>query len=73
VKTSVLLDGELHARLSAAASMAGMDKNAYIVEALRTATKSIVLFDRSKQSDRGKGDDRPDPALKISPDAEEAA
>jgi hypothetical protein len=73
VKTSVLLDGELHARLSAAAAMAGMDKNAYIVEAIRVATRSIVLFDRSKQPDRVKPDDRPDSATKISSNAEEAA
>jgi hypothetical protein len=73
VKTSVLLDGEFHARLSAASALAGRDKNAYIVEAIRFATKSIVLFDRSKVADRVDKSDRPVLAVQESESDEEAA
>jgi hypothetical protein len=73
VKTSVILDVEDHTRVSAAAGLRGMTMNAFIVEALQFATKSIVLFDRSKKADRGKPDDRPESELKISSDGEEEA
>lgn len=48
VKASILVDVELHARWSAAASLRGMDRSAFAVEALRTAVKGIHIIDRSR-------------------------
>jgi hypothetical protein len=49
VKTSLLVDVELHARWSAAASLRGVDRNAFAVEALRTAVKGIIVIDKSRK------------------------
>lgn len=49
VKASILVDVELHAKWSAAASLRGMDRSAYAVEALRTATKGIIVIDKSRK------------------------
>ncbi len=48
VKASILVDVELHARWSAAASLRGMDRSAFAVEALRAATKGIIVIDKTK-------------------------
>ena len=49
VKASILVDVELHARWSAAASLRGMDRSAFAVEALRTAVKGIIIIDKSRK------------------------
>ncbi len=49
VKASILVDVELHARWSAAASLRGMDRSAFAVEALRTACKGIIIIDKSRK------------------------
>jgi hypothetical protein len=51
VKTSLVVDVELHARWSAAASLRGMDRNAFAVECLRGALKGIVIIDRRRSHD----------------------
>ncbi len=48
VKTSLTVDADLHARWSAAASLRGLDRNAFAAEALRIACKHIVIHDRSR-------------------------
>lgn len=50
VKTSLTLDMGLHSRLSAAASMAGMSNNAFVVEVLAEALKGLVIIDRRRNS-----------------------
>jgi hypothetical protein len=60
VKASILVDVELHARWSAAASLRGMDRSAFAVEALRTACKGIVVIDRSRS-----GKDHVDPSGEV--------
>jgi hypothetical protein len=49
VKASILVDVELHARWSAAASLRGMDRSAFCVEALRAACKGIIVIDKSRK------------------------
>jgi hypothetical protein len=49
VKASILVDVELHAKWSAAASLRGMDRSAFAVEALRVATKGIIVIDKSRK------------------------
>ena len=52
VKTSVLVDAELHARWSAAASLRGMSNTAYAVEALTESLRGLVIIDRRKSAGR---------------------
>jgi hypothetical protein len=73
VKASLLVDVETHARWSAAASLRGMDRNAFAVEALKEALRGIVVVDRRKGSDRSVGKDRPDLEGELSSDDEIAA
>jgi hypothetical protein len=74
VKASILVGVELHARWSAAASLQGMDRSAFAVEAIESACKGVcVVIDRRKPADRAKGEDRPSHGLGISSDEEEAA
>jgi hypothetical protein len=49
VKASILVDVELHARWSAAASLRGLDRSAFAVEALRAACKGIIVIDKSRK------------------------
>jgi len=49
VKASILVDVKLHARWSAAASLRGMDRSAFAVEALRTACEGIIIIDKSRK------------------------
>jgi hypothetical protein len=44
--TSVRLDVATHSRLSAAASLAGVDKSAFCAKAIQEALTGIVVFDR---------------------------
>jgi hypothetical protein len=69
----VTVDAALHARWSAAASLAGLDRNAFAVEALKRALEGIIVVDRRKPSDRVKTDDRSDQRSEISSDEMEAA
>jgi hypothetical protein len=73
VKASVSVDVALHARWCAAASLSGIARNAFAVEALKRALEGIVIVDRRKTSDRIKTDDRPDLRTPISNDKAEAA
>lgn len=73
VKVSAALGVELHARLSAAASLRGTTRNAILVEALTESLKGIVAFDRGKPSRRSAGEDRQGEGGEISPDAPEEA
>lgn len=51
VKTSLILDADLHIRLAAASAMKGVSANAFVCEVLTEALRSIVVFDRRKNSD----------------------
>lgn len=73
VKASVSVDVALDARSCAAASLSGMDRNAFAVEALKRALEGIVAVDRRKTSDRIKVADRPDQQTATSSDEAEAA
>ena len=73
VRASVTVDAALHAAWSAAASLSGMDRNAFAVEALKKALEGIVVVDRRKPSDRLKNDDRLDQRIERSSDQVEAA
>ena len=46
VKTTLIVGVDLHARWSAAASLRGMDRNAFAVEALSAALRGLVIIDR---------------------------
>jgi hypothetical protein len=63
VKATVCLDVGTHARVSAAAALAGLDKSAWMNRAITEALKGIVVIDRRKAAGRadlsGEGD-RPD-------------
>ena len=45
---SVRLDVPTHARVAAAAALAGMDKSAWMSRAITEALSGIVVFDRRK-------------------------
>lgn len=59
-------------RWSAAASLSGMDRNEFAVEALKKALEGIVVVDRRKASDRLKAEDRLDQRSEIISDEVEA-
>lgn len=46
--TSVRLDAATHARVAAAASLAGMHKSAFCALAISDAVKSIMVYDKNK-------------------------
>jgi hypothetical protein len=52
------MGASLHLQLSAAASIAGKDRNALAIEILTEALRGIVVMDRRKGSDRSAGKDR---------------
>lgn len=60
VKSSLLVDAELHARWSAAASLRGTSNNAFAVEALTEALKGLVIIDRRKSAGRAESSDELD-------------
>lgn len=62
--TSVRLDVAVHARMSAAASMAGKDKSRFIADLVTEALRGLVIIDR-----RG-GAGGPDPSDKEDLDGE---
>jgi hypothetical protein len=73
VKTTLSLDAETYTKLHSKAAMRRVGISTLANEILKAVLKPVIVFDKSESSDRGKADDRPDPALKISSDAEEAA
>lgn len=48
VMASVKLDVATYARVSAAAALAGMDKSAFMSQAISVAVKGLVIIDRSR-------------------------
>jgi hypothetical protein len=48
VMASVKLDVVTYARVSAAAALAGMDKSAFMSQAIGAAVKGLVIIDRSR-------------------------
>jgi hypothetical protein len=57
VSASVRLDVNTHARVAAAAALAGIDRSTWINRAIDEALRGIVVFDkRSKSADHGKSD-----------------
>ena len=73
VKTSLVIGASLHLQLSAAASIAGKDRNALAIEILTEALRGIVIVDRRKTADRSGHTNRPGLEGVISPDDEIAA
>ena len=51
VMASVRLDVATHARVSAAAALAGMDKSAWMARAITDALKGVVVIDRRKSGE----------------------
>lgn len=52
VKTSLVVDTDLHVRWATAAAMSGQDRNAFAVDVLRAAVKHLVIIDRKKTPGR---------------------
>lgn len=50
IKTSVMLDSHLHARLSALASLRGCTLSALLAEAAVEAARGVTLIDRRKST-----------------------
>jgi hypothetical protein len=73
VKTSLVMGASLHLQLSAAASMAGKDRNALAVEILTEALRGIVVVDRRKNSGRSGLSDRLGVVDGVNSDGEENA
>lgn len=74
VKVSAVLDAELHAKLSAAASLRGTTKNAILSDALTESLRGVVAFDRvAKSSSRSTSKDRPEIEASASESAPPAA
>ena len=48
IKTSLVIDAHLHARLSALASLRGCTINALLVEAAKEVAKCIAIMDKRK-------------------------
>jgi len=53
VSASVKLDLATHARVAAAAALAGVDRSAWINKAITEALRGIVVFDKRKSDDHG--------------------
>jgi predicted HicB family RNase H-like nuclease len=53
VSASVRLDVATHARVSAAAALAGVDKSTWMSRAITEALQGIVVFDRRKGAGQG--------------------
>jgi hypothetical protein len=58
VSASVRLDLITHARVAAAAALAGMDRGTWINEAIQRHLKGIVVFDKLKTHESGESADR---------------
>jgi hypothetical protein len=65
VKTTVVLGGTTHSRMSAAASIAGKSHSAWMAEVIEAALKGLVIIDRRSSADQL------DPSAEV--DREEAA
>lgn len=53
VMASVRLDVATHARVSAAAALAGMDKSAWMSRAITEALQGVIVIDRRKSPGHG--------------------
>lgn len=76
VKTSISLSLREHALWGACASLSGMDRNAFAVEAILKACRErgVVLVDKRNPKGKAKSDDRPEVIGEISPtDPDDAA
>ncbi len=73
VKTSLVMGASLHLQLSAAASIAGVDRNALAIEILTEALRGIVVVDRRKNSGKSGPSDRPEQESDVNSDGEIAA
>jgi hypothetical protein len=73
VKTSIVMGASLHLQLAAAAAIAGVDRNALVVEILTEALRGLVVVDRRKPSDRSVGEDRPELGIEARNSDQEAA
>jgi hypothetical protein len=60
VKASLVTSVELHARWGAAATLAGMTRTQFAVQAITVACRGIIVVDRRKQSSNDSSEDRPD-------------
>lgn len=67
VKTSVLLDVEIHAKLAALAALRGVPMTAIMAEAIADAVSSMVVFDRAAK--KAKPDDSPGLVEESAPNA----
>jgi hypothetical protein len=63
VMASVKLDVATYARVSAAAALAGVDKSAFMSQAISAAVRGLVIIDRSRnrsdEADPAGEEDRP--------------
>lgn len=50
IKTSLTVAPDLYARWHAAAALRGIDKNAFLCEALKEACRHVVVIDRSRKA-----------------------
>ncbi len=73
VKTSLTVAADLHVRWAAAAAMRGQDRNAFAVEILTEALRSIVVIDRAKSAGRSEPTDRRIEPDELNPAGAEAA
>jgi hypothetical protein len=73
VKTTVVLDGDTHTKLVAAATLRGIDRSTYAASILREGLKGVVCFDKAMSSDSVDSSDRLDSRIGIRSDADEAA
>jgi hypothetical protein len=73
VKTSLVIGASLHLQLSAAASIAGVDRNALAIEILTEALRGIVVVDRRKNPGQSGPSDRLAVVDDVNSDAEENA
>ena len=73
VKASILIGVREHALWAACASLRGMDRSAFAVEAIKAACQGLVLVDRRKPATGVKIVDRPDAPGPVSVDGPETA
>ena len=73
VKASITIGVRDHALWSACASLRGLDRSAFAVEAIRQACNGIILVDRRKPADQASKSHRLDIAAEITPDGPQDA
>ncbi len=73
VKASIVVDARTHALWSACASLSGVDRSAFAVEAIRVACQGLILVDKRKPRDQVKISDRLGEADHVKPDGPDDA